>query len=178
MSDLHAYEILVREHETMVTAYVRGIVGDATLAQDIAQEAFIRGHRHLAKFRPGSSFAAWIRTIARNLAIDELKRRKREVPLDPDVIQGMEDMLQVFDDPARGETWKDRVQTVEGCFRSLPDTLREPCRLYYYEDEDTNRIAETLRIGVATVRKRLERARDLIKTCIKKALAAEGLLYG
>jgi RNA polymerase sigma-70 factor (ECF subfamily) len=178
MSELHAYEILVHEHATMVTAYVRGIVGDAALAQDIAQEAFIRGHRYLARFKPGSSFAAWIRAIARNLAIDELKRRKREVPLDPDIIQGMEDILQPFDDPSRGESWKDRVQTVEGCFRSLPDTLREPCRLYYYEDNDTNRIAETLRISAEAVRKRLERARDLIKTCIEKALALERPSYG
>ena len=171
MSELQAYEILVKEHENMVGAYVRGIVGDSALAKDITQEAFVRAYQKLSSFKAGSSFGAWIRTIARNLAIDHIRKNGREIAWDPELIQGLEDVLQPLEDPVRGEAWSDRVRTVETCFDSLPEILREPCRLYYYEESATAQIAETLRIGLDTVRKRLERARDLIKECFEKALA-------
>jgi DNA-directed RNA polymerase specialized sigma24 family protein len=62
---------------------------------------------------------------------------------------------------------------VESCFESLPETLRAPCRLYYYEDQQTPRIAEILEVALDTVRKRLERARDGIRECFEKTLGLE-----
>ena len=175
MSDIRAYEILVREHENMLGAYVRGIVGDAAMAQDIAQEAFLRAYKNLSTFEEGTSFGAWIRTIARNLALDEMRRRRRELSWDPDLIEGIEDVLQPLDDPSKGETWAERLTALEGCYGALPEMLREPCRLYYFEEYPSQRIADTLQIKLEAVRKRLERARSMIKECFEKALRLENV---
>lgn len=57
------------------------MTGDAALAEDAAQEAFLRTFRALDRYRPQSSFRAWVRTIAIRCAIDLMRRRRPEVPL-------------------------------------------------------------------------------------------------
>lgn len=173
MSELAIYAVLVREHEVMLRGYVMALVRDPVLADDITQEAFLRAFKRLDTLNKASSFAAWIRTIARNIATDEARRRGRESVLDPETVQGIEDMMQVFDDPVRGDAWEDRVHSVEACFEQLPDNLKEPCELYYLKSVPSEKIAEKLQIGLATLRKRLERARTAIKDCTAKELGME-----
>jgi len=69
MNGLDVYEILVREHQDMLLAYVSGIVDDHALVEDVCQEAFIDGFRNLAALRRDESFPAWLRTIARHRAL-------------------------------------------------------------------------------------------------------------
>ena len=57
------------------------MTGDAALAEDAAQEAFLRAFRAIDRYRPQSSFRAWMRTIAIRCAIDLMRRRRPEVPL-------------------------------------------------------------------------------------------------
>jgi RNA polymerase sigma-70 factor (ECF subfamily) len=79
-----AFARLVELHQARVRALARALVGDAGLAEDVAQEAFVRAWRGLAGFRAESSFAAWLYTIARRTALEQARRRRRrdEVPLE------------------------------------------------------------------------------------------------
>jgi RNA polymerase sigma-70 factor (ECF subfamily) len=84
VGDDQAGLVFVRRYQRRLFGLALGIVGDAGLAEDIAQEAFIRVFRHAVVFdvRRGS-VAAWTLTITRNLAIDALRVR-RGTPTDPD----------------------------------------------------------------------------------------------
>lgn len=74
--DRRAFETLVREHQAVVIRFVRHLVGDA-LAEDVAQETFLRVHRRLRTFGFRSRFTTWLLQIARNAALDELRRGAR-----------------------------------------------------------------------------------------------------
>jgi RNA polymerase sigma-70 factor (ECF subfamily) len=170
MDPVDLYEILVREHEAMLFAYVLALVRDSALAEDITQEAFVIGFRKLDTLRRKEAFAAWLRTIARNLAYAELRRRQREVAWDDTVAVGMEDVFHPFDQSQVGETWEDRIRILEECFKRLPDVLREVCRLHYFEDRAIRQITDMLAVGLDAVKKRLERGRDAIRKCVEKRL--------
>lgn len=78
--DMAALEQLYRELRVPVYAVALAITADRNLAEDISQEVFVRVHRHARTYRPGSRPRAWVLAIARNLAFDVLRRRRRELP--------------------------------------------------------------------------------------------------
>ena len=131
MKSLDIYEVLVKEHEKMLQAYCLGIVGDPQLAEDISQEAFIQAYRRLSALRNKKAFASWLRAIARNIALSELKRRGREIPTAPEVMSGMEDVFSALDSDRLGDGWGERAALLERCFTALPQKLQDVCRLHY-----------------------------------------------
>lgn len=171
MDAIDTFAILAREHERMLYAYVMGLVRDPVMAQDITQEAFLKAFRKLSTLRETESFPAWIRTIARNVAYEHRAARAREVPTDPEVVRGMEDVFAAFDPPEAGDAWGERLHEVKHCFARLPEPLREVCHLHYFEDHQAQAIAEKLALNAATVWKRLERARSALRECIEDRLA-------
>jgi RNA polymerase sigma-70 factor (ECF subfamily) len=80
--DREAFMQLVRVHQAGVRAYAHGLLGDRVLAEDIAQEAFLRAWRGLGAFRGDAAFSTWLYTIARRAALDEVRRPTvRTVPI-------------------------------------------------------------------------------------------------
>jgi RNA polymerase sigma factor (sigma-70 family) len=166
------YEVLVREHEAMLGAYVLSIVHEPAVAEDICQEAFIQGFHQLATLKQKERFPAWLRTIARNLALAELARQKREVAIDPRVMEGMEDVFCALDRNPDGSLWQERAKKLAECVESLPAPLNACCKLHYFESNSAKQIAEILEISLAAVLKRLERARLAIGACVERRLVA------
>jgi RNA polymerase sigma-70 factor (ECF subfamily) len=81
--DREAFMQLVRVHQAGVRAFAHGLLGDRVLAEDIAQEAFLRAWRGLDKFRGEAAFATWLYAIARRVALDEARRPAlRTVPVE------------------------------------------------------------------------------------------------
>jgi RNA polymerase sigma-70 factor, ECF subfamily len=81
--DREAFMQLVRVHQAGVRAFAHGLLGDRVLAEDIAQEAFLRAWRGLGAFRGDAAFATWLYAIARRVALDEIRRPAlRTVPVD------------------------------------------------------------------------------------------------
>ena len=95
VGDPDAATVFVRRHQARVFGLARSIVGDAALAEDVAQEAFIRAWHHAAAYDPRrGSVPTWLLAITRNVAIDALRMR-RPNPVDPAVLAG-------YDVPAQG----------------------------------------------------------------------------
>ena len=80
--DRHAFGELVRRHREGVINVVYRMCGDANLAEDAAQEAFIRAWQHLPNYRPRSPFRNWVYRIATNAALDVLRRERETVDVD------------------------------------------------------------------------------------------------
>ena len=87
--DLDAFEQLVRTYQAPVWRFLRHLLGDAQLAEDVTQETFVRVHRRLGSFDGRSRFTTWLFQVARNAGIDALRSRTRrerlELPPPPDV---------------------------------------------------------------------------------------------
>ena len=90
--DERAFETLVGRYEAPLRKLAYGLVRDWGLAEDVAQDAFLRAYRKAATFRGGASVTAWLYRIAINRAHDELRRirRKGEISLESAEIRGLE----------------------------------------------------------------------------------------
>ncbi len=80
--DAAAFGDLVRRHEPRVHRFLAQLTGNREDARDLGQEVFIRFHRHLPRHRPGARVEPWLFTVARRRAIDLLRARRAQVPLD------------------------------------------------------------------------------------------------
>jgi RNA polymerase sigma-70 factor (ECF subfamily) len=158
--DREAFSELVRCHREGVINVVYRMCGDAGLAEDAAQEAFIRVWQHLASYQPRSAFRNWVYRIAANVALDALRalRRERET-VDVDMVPvaapgpGPEAML----------IEKERAERVRQAVLALPPASRAVLVLREYEGLSYQEIAYTLDIPMGTVMSRLNYARNRMR---------------
>ena len=86
--DARAFETLVRRHERAITTFAWRMLGDRDAAQDVAQQTFIQVYDHAPTYEPRGKCATWLFEIARNLSLNEIRRRRRhpasslDAPLD------------------------------------------------------------------------------------------------
>lgn len=150
---------LVRRYQRPLVGYLAGIVNDVERARDLAQESFFRVYRHAAGYRSTSSrFTTWLYHIARNLARDELRSRRRRVQL---CMAGEERGLD--DAPALASGVAEVVEQREVVLRalvSLPPRDRELILLRDVEGRSYEEIAERVGLPLGTVKSGLSRARQ------------------
>jgi RNA polymerase sigma-70 factor (ECF subfamily) len=165
--DRDAFNELVRVHAQGVLNVVHRMCGDALLAEDAAQETFLRAWQNLPSYRPQTPLRNWLYRIAVNAATDMLRRERRILPDDIDDLHltdggpGPESML------AR----KERTALVQKAILSLPDASRAVLALREYEGLSYQEISSTLDIPVGTVMSRLNYARNLLKTMLRPQLS-------
>lgn len=160
--DAERYRELVERHQHRVFAVAWSRVGDAALAEEATQEAFIRAYRRLWMLGDGARFAGWVSSIARRLAINfgvrhrrELNKRQlwaieaRETPA-PD---------QPEPDPESAHT----PETLRQTLAELPATHRECLVLFYLEGKSGTEAAAILGISESAFRVRLHRARAVMR---------------
>ncbi|ENE1250025.1 RNA polymerase sigma factor [Stenotrophomonas maltophilia] len=159
----HAYGRIVLACQNTVTAIALAITRDRQASEDIAQEAFVKGWQQLHQLRSSTSFLPWLRQITRNLARDWL-RAQRGRPLSG---EAAEVALGMAADPSPSTA--DRLQRVEeeiaaeDIISALPVDSREVLLLYYREGQRSQQVADLLGLSDAAVRKRLSRARALVR---------------
>ena len=132
------------------------VVRNSAIAEEIAQETFIRAFRSLGDFRGDSQVRSWLYRIATNLSLNSVTRR-REYPSDtiPDLIAP--------DSPARQAESSELREHLESAIAALPDNLRRPLVLREFEHRTYDEIAGELDIPLNTVRTRILRARQALR---------------
>lgn len=157
--DRNAFNELVILHARGVMNVIFRMCGDEQVAEDAAQETFIRAWSHLGSFRPEASLKSWLYRIALNAATDMLRREKRILPGDVDDFQ--------LTDPEPGPEGvylqEERATLVQRAVSSLPDASRAVLVLKAYEGLSYHEIANALDIPLGTVMSRLNYARRLLK---------------
>jgi RNA polymerase sigma-70 factor (ECF subfamily) len=168
---------LARRHHRAVVGFIHGIVNDGTVAEDLAQEAFVRVYRHAREWEEGAAkFTTWLFTIARNLSLNEIRDRKKrpKLALDGKSENDSQDGLGASV-PAAGETplaqvaRKDVAEVVRRAVMELPDGFRQVLVLCDLEQLSYEECAEALSIPIGTVRSRLSRARGHLSDRLRAA---------
>jgi RNA polymerase sigma-70 factor, ECF subfamily len=159
------FATFMRSYQNMVYSTAVRITGDATQAEDIAQEVFLKAHQYFATLSVSPSAGGWLKTVATNLCLNHLQRyRKRwrffsefqRVDSDdaqPDVEFAAPDTFFAAMDSA------ERSQRVEQALAELPDHQRVPLVLFHFEDLSYDEIAAKLGISLAKVKTDILRAR-------------------
>jgi RNA polymerase sigma-70 factor (ECF subfamily) len=155
--DRKAFGQLVRRHREGVVNVVYRLCGDADLAEEAAQEAFIRAWTNLPRYRPRSPFRNWLYRIASNVAIDALRREKETVELEAVPLVHPDGGPEVLAER------RERGERVRQAVLDLPPASRAVIVLREYEGLSYKEIADTLGIPMGTVMSRLNYARGLLR---------------
>ena len=152
-----AFRELVLMHYQGGINVVYRLSGEMPLAEDVAQETFIRVWTKLDTYRPVGSFRSWVYRIATNAALDILRRRKEEVDIDEIPLSapgsGVEHNL----------IRQQQAQIVRKAVLDLPPASRSVLVLREYEGLSYQEIADSLDIPIGTVMSRLAYARGILK---------------
>jgi RNA polymerase sigma-70 factor (ECF subfamily) len=165
--DRNAFSELVRIHARGVFNVVYRMCGDELIAEDAAQETFIRAWQNLSSYRPQTPLRNWLYRIAFNAGMDMLRKEKRILP------NAIEDMQLTDGQPGLESlvSQQERTQLVQKAILSLPDASRAVLVLREYEDMSYQEISSTLDIPVGTVMSRLNYARKLLKEKLEQKLS-------
>ena len=167
------FEILVREHAGMLTAYLRAVVRDPGLADDLFQETMLTAWRNLDKFDKTRPFTPWLRGIAGKLLLAaRRKNAKGFLPCDAETLDFLEHRHATLHRQT-GDTFDDKLDGLRDCLEQLPDQYREAVHLRYSEDLDTTALADRLQLSVENIKKRLQRGRARLLDCLQYKLTAE-----
>lgn len=156
--DRVAFAELVRRHQGKVRGLLLRLCSDRTLADDLAQEVFLRAYRALCGFEGRSSFGTWLYRISYNAYLNHHTRVRRwsALPTGYDAeAQAPEDALS----PPRSDLRRD----LEAAIASLPERYRAVVVLYYLQDVSYPEIAEILEVPLGTVKTHLHRAKRLLR---------------
>lgn len=171
--DEKAYRELVEMYQGQVHSVVFRMVRSREDAQDLTQETFVRMFRALDRYDLQRPFAAWLFTIASRLAIDHIRRRKvtpisltqREAGSDDEYEIEIEDSGLK---PDEFTTRNEEERRTESLIQSLPPHYRIVVILRHQQDLSYEEIAESLHLPLGTVKARIHRARELLKTKIER----------
>ena len=156
VGDPDAAAAFIRRHQSRVCGLARTIVGDTALAEDIAQEAFLRAWRHAPAYdaRKGS-VATWLLTITRNLAVDNLRMRRSQ-PVDPQLLSTLGDAVnEPGPSPAGSAETHLEVARVRAAMRGLTEGQRRALLLAGLCGRTAKEISETEGIPVGTAKTRI-----------------------
>lgn len=167
-----AYRELVRRYERPIFSLVYRMVRDRELAEDLAQETFVKALNAIESYRPEFKFSSWIFKIANNAAIDHLRRRELDtLSLDgsphaetPEAIEAT--ALQIGD---RQETALEEVEArelggeIETAISRLRPEYRSCILLRHVEGRAYEEIAEILGLPLGTVKTYIHRARNELR---------------
>jgi RNA polymerase sigma-70 factor (ECF subfamily) len=184
--DRRAFEQLVHRYERELYNYLRHYLGDAEMAEDAFQGAFLQVHLKCDQFEPGRRVRPWLYTVATNQAIDAQRRNRRHrmVSLDRrSSAYGQDEeagtLVELLDGDEPGPVdhleAEEQRRWVRSAVDGLPDPLRQVLLLVYYQGLKYREAAEVLSIPVGTVKSRLHAAiRKLEHSLTHAQLPAHG----
>jgi len=163
--DTDAFFTLAQRHQARIYSAVLRIVGDAHEAEDIVQDALLRGHAKLHTFRAEASLFTWLYRIAINLALRRARRSRR---LQPEAVLGPIEAETT--DPAAAAQERHSRETVYRAVQSLPEKQRVCVLLRYFQHHSYDEIADILEVSRGTVCSRLYHARGRLARLLEGQL--------
>ena len=161
--DRAAFGRVVLACQNTVTAIALGIVRDVPASEDIAQEAFLSAWKNLGRLQNRASFLPWLRQITRNLARDHLRARRRIPHGVDDVDAAIAAAADPQPNPFEQLLEREHQGLAAEMISALPADSREVLLLYYREGQSSRQVAALLGLSDAAVRKRLSRARQVVR---------------
>ncbi|MBI1371513.1 MAG: sigma-70 family RNA polymerase sigma factor [Phycisphaera sp.] len=155
-----------------VVGYIRGIVGDAHLAEDVFQNLTILAmHKH-AEIADEDHLPLWIRRSARFEALNLLRKRGRSpLMIDSAVVERLDDHWAAYDHRTGGEM----MDALHTCMDTLTPNARRMVELRYLQNLTSAQVAKELQRKAATVYQALMRIRQTLAECVRRRTLDEGV---
>lgn len=172
--DEAAFAVIVGRYRNPITNYLYRFLNDYEEAVDLAQETFVRVYFAIERYHTEYAFSTYIYRIATNLAISEIRKRKRRTILSlTGLFQNESDDVTEFQ-PADKKALPDKTliddeqeRVIARAIATLPPKYRVPVILRDIEGRSYEEIASILELGLGTTKSRISRARGLLKEKLK-----------
>ena len=173
--DLDAFDVLVERHFDLLAFYIGQMVGDVETAQDLAQETLLRAFRARKRYEPRARWTTWLRKIARNLALDERRRRRHGITFSLDeayVSVGSSTTFPLYEvipdtrtpSPIALLCEQETLTTVRRHVNDLAPKHSEVLKMRVYDEMNYQDIAEYLGCSLGTVKSRIHYAIRELRT--------------
>ncbi len=166
-----AFDELVRRYRDRVYGMAFHLLGDRDLAEDLAQEAFLRAFERLTMFDPSKgSFSTWLMTLTTRLCLNALKKRTSEQQWISEQLDDSFELAEASENLTPEEEWwaMERRAFVRRVLSTLHPMQRAVLLLRYGEEMSIHEIAQTLQVPVGTVKAWLFRGREALRRKLKE----------
>lgn len=171
-----AYGHIVERYQNLICSLTYSACGNFAQSEDLAQETFITAWRKLSDLRDPSRLRSWLCGIARNLAANHLRTRKRKGAGRSTSIDGVEEPAAALSSPGDQAISHEEEGLIWQSLEGIPETYRAPLVLFYRQDQSVNDVAAALDLTPEAARQRLSRGRAMLKE--KVAALVEKTLVG
>jgi RNA polymerase sigma-70 factor (ECF subfamily) len=175
--DREAFADLVEKYKQPVANLAYRTLGDATEAEDLAQQVFIQVFKAAHRYEVTARFSTWLFTIARNLCLNEIRRRSRHPAesLDKPVGEGDDTLGRQVEDyraeaPPNVLLQNELEEKIEAALQDLPEKQRTAILLCRQEDVSYEEIAEILGVSVSATKSLIHRGRETLKERLRPYL--------
>ena len=170
-----AFEVLLSRYESAVVTFCYAFVRNREIAEDLAQETFLRVYRSAPRYKPLAKFTTWLYRISANLCINELNKGKlrRAVSLDepagsnPDGTRIVERIAADVKAPMTEAEIREAHALVEEAIKRLPEDQRATLVMVEYHNLSYRDIADILGVTVSAIKMRVKRARETLRDMLK-----------
>ena len=168
--DAESFELLLRRHRAPLVSYLVRMVQDRALAEDLAQDVFLRVYQARERYQPEARFTTWLYRIATNLALNAIRDRRGEA-VAAEFVDGEESastspLDRVPDSRPTAEQQladSDRQRLIRQAIGALPEKQRVAVILHKYHEVDYRQIAQVLKVSESAVRSLLFRAYESLR---------------
>jgi RNA polymerase sigma-70 factor (ECF subfamily) len=161
------FEILVREHAGMLTAFLRSLVFRSDIVDDLFQETMLVAWRRLGECDTSRPFGPWLRGIAAHLVMEHRRKTATRgmLPVEPDLLAALEAEFDRFE-KLPGDSFQDRLARLRACLDRLPPLMRDALDMAYVKGMPLRALAVAVEATEEAIKKRVQRARQLLADCI------------
>ncbi len=169
--DVQKYEQIILAQQQNIYKLVATARLDWATAKDIVQRTFVQAYLHLDSYKTSTNFAAWLKTIARNLVREELRRRACK----QHHLQVYRDQVAIcFEETGGADAAEERhIDALRHCLGKLPESYSKIVELHYSQSRGIEELAEATGKTAEAVKQMLWRARSMLRECINKTIAAQ-----
>jgi RNA polymerase sigma-70 factor, ECF subfamily len=176
--DPAAFEALVEKYKQPVMNLVYRMLGDLQEAEDLSQNVFVQVHKSAHRYRVTARFSTWLYTIARNLGLNELRRRSRHPAESLDATpEGLDDLTlhhqledSVTPNPPAACLQSELEERIEQALAALPENQRTAILLCRQDDLSYDQISDILGCSVSATKSLIHRARESLRLRLKPYL--------
>jgi RNA polymerase sigma-70 factor (ECF subfamily) len=166
-----SFELLLRKYRSPLVNFLYRMVRDRAVAEDLAQEVFLRVYRARQEYAPSAKFTTWMFRIATNLALNSVRdnrHRQMEISMDQTLETG-EDEQRALEVPDRSPSVEQelvarcRADLIMKAIHSLPEKQRAAVLLHKYQELDYDEIARVLECSESALKSLLFRAYETLR---------------
>jgi RNA polymerase sigma-70 factor (ECF subfamily) len=168
-----AYATLVNRYQQYVFTLVMRFVNNRELAEELAQDVFVKAYRYLADFKGNSKFSTWLYTIVNTTCLSHIRKKKDET-----ILLEEEKMVSISDNtnteqPSNRMEQRTQKQMLGNALKHLPESEAQVLSLFYQGEQSVEEIGVIMGLTTSNVKVKLFRARQKLKEVLESKYSRE-----